>query len=70
MLANALTKKGERWQIENYYRGQRSWKLIHDQRFMSAKSRRKLGIETFETAAWLGADEGLDSDDSDGLLLQ
>eukprot|EP00969_Alexandrium_andersonii_P336265 14863648-Alexandrium_andersonii.AAC.1 len=42
MLANSLTKKGERWQIENYYRGQCSWKLIHDERFMSAKNRRKL----------------------------
>ena len=64
MLANYLTKKGKRWQVDNYYRGQISWRLIHDPRFMSAKNRRKVGLDTFETAAWQNEEGTSDTDGS------
>ena len=67
MLANSLTKKGERWHIENYYRGQCSWRLIHDPRFMSAKNCRRVGLDTFETAAWHDEEDTTDGSSMDRL---
>ena len=53
--------------MENYDRGARSWKLIHDERFMSAKHRRKLGMDTFETADWLQEECEINGDSDDRL---
>ena len=69
MLANSLTKKGERWQIDNYYRGNGCWKLVHGERAMHATNNRRVGIGTFEAAnVAVDGSQASGSDASDGAV--
>ena len=63
MLANGLTKKGERWQFDSFFRSQNAWRLVHDERFTSARNRRRAGMQTLEQAALVCSDS--DSSETD-----
>ena len=48
-LANSLTKSTELQQLKKFFELQQQWKIVEDEQMMSAKKRKKLGLETFET---------------------
>eukprot|EP00974_Lingulodinium_polyedra_P117386 11163064-Lingulodinium_polyedra.AAC.1 len=44
MLANSLTKGHEKWQLELLFRNGCRWRVAYDEKFESAKRRKKKGF--------------------------
>lgn len=47
-LGNPLTKEGENHQLRRFYQLGGQWKIVDDPQMMSAKRRKKLGLEALE----------------------
>ena len=67
MLANSLTKGHEKWQLELYFRNGCRWRVVYDEKFESAKRRKKKGLAALEQSVDYAVEEWcpLSDDDDD-----
>ena len=48
-LANSLTKATEPWQINLFFASGQRWRLVYDEKFTSARRRRKEGLPALQS---------------------
>ena len=47
-LANSLTKPHEPWQLALFYSSGQRWRLVYDEKFMSARKRKTAGLQPLQ----------------------
>ena len=55
-LANSLTKAHEPWQVALYFSSGQRWRLVYDEKFVSARRRKQEGVPALQ------AHDDIDSD--------